>query len=158
MDEKTRTELEAAAFRHLVAHLRGRIAPAVRRHAGEQLVEDRAERVDVDRRRELAHAARLLDSPPAWYGVTKERAASIIVDAMASRRPLVAFGPEKIGWWLKRAWPAAHFATIRSMASRARAAISGGTVMRCSIRWSDLSTLGSVVTFMNAHTASGFAG
>jgi short-subunit dehydrogenase len=61
--------------------------------------------------------ARLLDSPPAWYGVTKERAASIIVDAMASRRPLVAFGPEKIGWWLKRAWPAAQFATIRSMAS-----------------------------------------
>lgn len=61
--------------------------------------------------------ARLLEAPPAWYGLTKERAAARILDAVATRRPLVAFGPERIGWWLKRAWPAAHFATVRWTAS-----------------------------------------
>src|SRR5437868_10268415 len=40
-------------------------------------------------------------------------------------------------------WP--PIATIRSIASRARAAICGSTVMRCSIRCSELSTFGSVV-------------
>ena len=49
-------------------------------------------------------------------------------------------------------------AIIRSIASRARDATSGGTVIRCSIRSSELNTLGSVVTFMNAHTALSFAG
>src|SRR5437868_4450249 len=39
-------------------------------------------------------------------------------------------------------------ATIRSIAKRARAAISGGTVIRCSIRCSALNTLGNVVTFI----------
>ena len=38
--------------------------------------------------------------------------------------------------------------TMRSMARRARAAMSSGTVMRCCIRFSDASTFGSVVTFM----------
>src|SRR6185437_6921662 len=43
--------------------------------------------------------------------------------------------------------------TMRSMARRARAMISGGTVMRCSRFSSELSTDGSVVTFMNGHDA-----
>ena len=38
------------------------------------------------------------------------------------------------------------------MARRARAAISSGTVMRCSIRRSELNTFGSVVTFMKVTT------
>jgi short-subunit dehydrogenase len=61
--------------------------------------------------------ARLMDAPPGWYGLTKERAAARILDAVASRRALIALGPERIGWWLKRAWPAAHFATMRWLAS-----------------------------------------
>src|SRR6185437_2212665 len=43
--------------------------------------------------------------------------------------------------------------TMRSIARRAREAMSGGTVMRCSSFWSELSTAGSVVTFMNWHEA-----
>src|SRR5262249_13779248 len=50
---------------------------------------------------------RFLNDAPPWYGVSKEHAARAVVDAIAQGAPLVAFGPEKIGWWLKRASPAA---------------------------------------------------
>jgi NAD(P)-dependent dehydrogenase (short-subunit alcohol dehydrogenase family) len=62
--------------------------------------------------------SRLLESPPPWYGLTKERAAEAIVEAVAQRRQLLALGPEKIGWWLKRAWPNAHASVARWVAER----------------------------------------
>lgn len=61
---------------------------------------------------------RFLDEAPAWYGVSSERAARIIVRRIARRRPMVVFGGEKVGWWLKRAWPAASFAVTRLLARR----------------------------------------
>jgi short-subunit dehydrogenase len=62
--------------------------------------------------------SRLLDAPPSWYGVSSERAAYKIVNAIAARRPLLVFGVEKFGWWLKRLWPAAAFAIARYGAKR----------------------------------------
>lgn len=62
--------------------------------------------------------ARLLDAPPSWYGVSSEKAARKIMDAIAQRRPLLVFGIEKLGWWVKRAWPAAAFAIARYGARR----------------------------------------
>lgn len=62
--------------------------------------------------------ARLLDAPPSWYGVSSEKAAQKIVGAIAARRPLLVFGIEKLGWWLKRAWPGAAFAIARYGARR----------------------------------------
>ncbi len=56
---------------------------------------------------------RFLESAPSWYGVSKERAARILVDAISKKTPLVAFGPEKLGWWIKRISPAAAFAVTR---------------------------------------------
>ena len=61
---------------------------------------------------------RFLDQAPTWYGVTKERAARIIVRAMARRQPLVVFGGEKLGWWLKRIWPTGGLAAASWMARR----------------------------------------
>ena len=61
---------------------------------------------------------RFLDGAPAWYGVTKERAARLIVRAMARRQPLVVFGGEKLGWWLKRVWPTGGLAAAGWMARR----------------------------------------
>jgi NAD(P)-dependent dehydrogenase (short-subunit alcohol dehydrogenase family) len=46
-----------------------------------------------------------LDEPPAWYGITAERAASRIVDGIAGRERLVLVGPEQAGYWLKRMVP-----------------------------------------------------
>lgn len=60
----------------------------------------------------------LLDAPPSWYGVSSERAAHKIVDAIAARRPLLVFGVEKLGWWLKRLWPGAAFAVAHYGAKR----------------------------------------
>jgi short-subunit dehydrogenase len=59
---------------------------------------------------------RFLDDPPAWYGLTPERAAAIIVGAIARRKPRVVFGIEKVGWWLQRAWPGLAFAITRRLA------------------------------------------
>jgi NAD(P)-dependent dehydrogenase (short-subunit alcohol dehydrogenase family) len=61
-----------------------------------------------------------LDDPPAWYGTSAERAATVIVDGIARRRPLIVFGPEKVGWWIKRASPAAGHAVARWVARRSR--------------------------------------
>jgi hypothetical protein len=61
---------------------------------------------------------RFLDEAPTWYGVTKEPAARIIVRAMARRQPLIVFGGEKLGWWLKRIWPTAGLAAASWMARR----------------------------------------
>jgi NAD(P)-dependent dehydrogenase (short-subunit alcohol dehydrogenase family) len=65
--------------------------------------------------------ARFLDDPPAWYGVSKERAAAIIADGIEKKEPLVVFGVEKAGWWLKRLWPAAAFALTRRLSRRVKA-------------------------------------
>jgi len=56
---------------------------------------------------------RFLEDAPPWYGMVKERVASDIVAAIASRRPLLVLGPEKIGWWLKRLAPEVAFAVTR---------------------------------------------
>jgi NAD(P)-dependent dehydrogenase (short-subunit alcohol dehydrogenase family) len=61
---------------------------------------------------------RFLDAPPFWYGMTKERVAIEIADAIESRRPLLVLGPEKVGWWLKRVAPSAAFAVTRWVAKR----------------------------------------
>ncbi|MCC7384051.1 MAG: SDR family NAD(P)-dependent oxidoreductase [Deltaproteobacteria bacterium] len=62
---------------------------------------------------------RMLDAPPAWYGVSEARAARLIGAAIARRQGLLVFGIEKVGWWLKRLWPAAAFAVARWMSRRA---------------------------------------
>lgn len=62
---------------------------------------------------------RFLDEPPSWYGLSKERVASELCDAVASKRPLVVLGPEKLGWWLKRLAPEAAFNVTRWAARRA---------------------------------------
>ena len=56
---------------------------------------------------------RFLAQPPTWYGMTKERVAVAIVNAIAQRRPRLVLGPEKVGWWLKRIAPEAAFAVSR---------------------------------------------
>ena len=61
---------------------------------------------------------RFLDAPPSWYGVSKERAARIIISAIEKRDPMVVFGIEKVGWWLKRLSPSASFAFTRWAAKR----------------------------------------
>lgn len=62
---------------------------------------------------------RMLDAPPTWYGVSEARAARLIGAAIARRQGLLVFGIEKVGWWLKRLWPAAAFALTRWMSRRA---------------------------------------
>jgi NAD(P)-dependent dehydrogenase (short-subunit alcohol dehydrogenase family) len=69
---------------------------------------------------------RFLDEPPSWYGMTKERVASELADAVANRRPLVVLGPEKLGWWLKRLAPEAAFNVTRWAARRAGIGLNAG--------------------------------
>lgn len=59
-----------------------------------------------------------LDHAPSWYGMTKEKVACELADAVTARRPLVVLGPEKVGWWLKRLAPEAAFAVTRWIARR----------------------------------------
>jgi short-subunit dehydrogenase len=66
-----------------------------------------------------------LDHPPGWYGLSKERVARALVDAVVARRPLVVLGPEKMGWWLKRIAPEAAF-TLTSWVVR-RAGLGGAS-------------------------------
>jgi NAD(P)-dependent dehydrogenase (short-subunit alcohol dehydrogenase family) len=61
---------------------------------------------------------KFLDAPPSWYGVSSERAARTIVGAIAKRKPMVVFGVEKLGWWLKRLWPSAALRVTRWTAER----------------------------------------
>jgi len=69
---------------------------------------------------------RFLDEPPSWYGMTKERVASELADAVLERRPLVVLGPEKLGWWLKRLAPEAAFSVTRWAARRAGIGLNAG--------------------------------
>jgi len=62
---------------------------------------------------------RMLDAPPSWYGVSAERAARKIVDAVARREPELVLGIEKLGWYVKRLSPAVSFALSRWAARRA---------------------------------------
>jgi NAD(P)-dependent dehydrogenase (short-subunit alcohol dehydrogenase family) len=62
---------------------------------------------------------RFLDAPPSWYGLTTDKAARIIARGIARKQPLVVFGIEKVGWWLKRAWPSLAFELTRRAARRA---------------------------------------
>jgi NAD(P)-dependent dehydrogenase (short-subunit alcohol dehydrogenase family) len=60
-----------------------------------------------------------LDAPPSWYGMTSERVAIELADAVLHDRGLVVLGPEKVGWWLKRFAPSAALAVSRWVATRA---------------------------------------
>jgi len=60
-----------------------------------------------------------LDAPPSWYGMTSERVAIEVAEAVLHDRPLVVLGPEKVGWWLKRLAPHAALAVSRWVAQRA---------------------------------------
>jgi short-subunit dehydrogenase len=62
---------------------------------------------------------RFMNKTPAWYGMSAEKAARIIVDGIESRRPMVVLGLEKIGWWLKRIHPSAASRFTRWSAKRA---------------------------------------
>jgi short-subunit dehydrogenase len=59
---------------------------------------------------------RFLDDPPAWYGMTTEKVAHDIADAVEARRGTLVLGPEKVGWYLKRLAPEAAFAVTRWVA------------------------------------------
>ncbi len=62
---------------------------------------------------------RFLADPPSWYGLSEERVAARLVDALAARDPLLVMGPEKVGWWLQRLAPSAAFAVTRWVARQA---------------------------------------
>jgi short-subunit dehydrogenase len=74
-------------------------------------------------RYERSPLASFLDHAPGWYGLSKERVARALVDAVVQRRPLVVLGPERVGWWLKRLAPEAAF-TLTSWVVR-RAGLGG---------------------------------
>lgn len=59
--------------------------------------------------------AKFLDAPPRWYGMTPERVASELAGRVARGGGLVALGPERVGWWLKRAAPETAFRVARWM-------------------------------------------
>ncbi|MBL8613314.1 MAG: SDR family oxidoreductase [Myxococcales bacterium] len=62
--------------------------------------------------------ARFLDAPPRWYGMTPERVATELLDAASRGGGVVALGPEKLGWWLKRLAPEAAFHVARWVGGR----------------------------------------
>ena len=57
----------------------------------------------------------ILRRAPRWYGVSAERAASIIADAIDAKEPQVTIGPEKLGWFLKRVSPRLTSSIIRTI-------------------------------------------
>ncbi len=59
-----------------------------------------------------------LDHAPRWYGVSAERVAAIVLDAVARGQSLVTIGPEKAGWLLKRLSPELGFRVTRWVAER----------------------------------------
>jgi short-subunit dehydrogenase len=63
---------------------------------------------------------RFLDRAPEYYGIAQEAVATSLADAIECRTPLVVLGPEKAGWWLKRAFPEAAFAITHWVARRAK--------------------------------------
>ncbi len=62
---------------------------------------------------------RFLDAPPRFYGLTAARAAAEIADAIEARRALLVLGPERVGFWLKRAAPTTALRVTRWIAKRA---------------------------------------
>jgi len=62
---------------------------------------------------------RMLDVAPSWWGVSPERSARLIVDAVGRRDFQLVFGIEKLGWYVKRLSPAISFALARWTARRA---------------------------------------
>ncbi len=69
---------------------------------------------------------RFLHEPPSWYGLSQDRVAVRLADAIQTREALVVLGPEKIGWWLKRLAPEAAFNVTRWAARRAGIGFEGG--------------------------------
>ncbi len=65
-----------------------------------------------------ARFRRFMDDVPSWYGMSSEDVARELADAVERRRALVALGPERVGWWLKRLAPDAAFALTRWVARR----------------------------------------
>jgi short-subunit dehydrogenase len=63
--------------------------------------------------------ARFLSNAPRWYGVSAERAAELVLAAVARGRSLVTIGPEKTGWFLKRLSPELGFEVTRWVAKQA---------------------------------------
>ena len=61
---------------------------------------------------------RFLDHPPSWYGVSAERVAGELLEAVVERRPLVTIGLESMGYYLKRLAPELAF-TVSRWAARA---------------------------------------
>jgi len=59
-----------------------------------------------------------LEHAPRWYGVSAERVATIVLDAVARGQSLVTIGPEKLGWLLKRLSPELAFGVTRWVAER----------------------------------------
>jgi NAD(P)-dependent dehydrogenase (short-subunit alcohol dehydrogenase family) len=59
-----------------------------------------------------------LDRAPRWYGLSAERVAAIVLDAVARGQSLVTIGPEKAGWLLKRLSPELGFWVTRWVAER----------------------------------------
>ena len=60
-----------------------------------------------------------LDHAPRWYGLSAERVAAVVLDAVARGQSLVTIGPEKAGWLLKRLSPELGFWVTRWIAERA---------------------------------------
>ena len=56
---------------------------------------------------------RMLDDPPRWYGMSAERVARRIADAIAARDAELVLGPEKLAWYAKRLSPALGRALAR---------------------------------------------
>jgi short-subunit dehydrogenase len=71
-------------------------------------------------RYEASPIEHLLDRMPDWYGVTAERAARMIVDAVARREPRLVFGVEKIAWYLQRLSPRVFSALLELAGQRIR--------------------------------------
>lgn len=69
--------------------------------------------------------ARFLDDPPSLYGLTPERVAGELCDAVQRRRAMVVLGPEKVGWWLKRVAPEVAHRVSKWVAGRAGIARGG---------------------------------
>jgi len=69
---------------------------------------------------------RFLDAPPRWYGLDADEVARALVGAVEAKRPLVALGPEALGWYLKRFSPALSFALTRLTARLAGVMEAGG--------------------------------
>ena len=62
--------------------------------------------------------AKFLDAPPSFYGLDARDVARRTLDGIETGAPLVVLGPEKMGWWLKRAAPRVAERVSRWVADR----------------------------------------